>query len=209
MKPFIDAHCHRYKGNFCILNLDSNLFPKGEYLTSRGIHPWTLKVDFENLKTNLIESMDKIDFIGECGLDKLRGDDILTQMEVFKFQLKLAEKFNKGVILHCVKSYNEILKVLDGYNLKAVLFHGFNSSIQMAKLILEKNYYISIGPDFFKKNNACQFLKEFINSNLLFETDTKDLEIEEVYFMASKILCIEIDQLSEIVYSTFSRLVNK
>ena len=122
--PFINIHTHQLqkfdKNNIVVLNQTirsdfSNTVSDAEkYFTYRtfGLHPWyldkkTYEVELEKLETLLQEN--KIIAIGECGLDKLRGPDLDFQISVFEMQLHLAKKYNRPVIIHCVRAFNELI----------------------------------------------------------------------------------------------------
>ena len=61
---------------------------------SVGLHPWFLtKENFENDFKKLTQLVDNqnIIAIGECGLDKLRGEDVAFQTKAFEAQIRLAQ----------------------------------------------------------------------------------------------------------------------
>jgi TatD DNase family protein len=49
--------------------------------------------------------------IGECGLDKVIEIDLELQKKVFISQLELAVKYQKTVIIHCVKAFDELIEI--------------------------------------------------------------------------------------------------
>ena len=124
LKPFLDIHTH--KGNLLatttlavdapsvpntdailsIHNLSAeemlsfNCSPRSEPAYSAGIHPWfarrqTIKNDLERLEN--LAKLPAIKLIGECGLDKLRGDFALQQ-EILPPQFEMAIKEDKPLI---------------------------------------------------------------------------------------------------------------
>lgn len=87
---------------------------------SLGIHPWDLsnnaKEDSIKIEKalNKIESIiqnNKIFGIGECGLDKLINIDLEYQKNIFVKQIELSIKYNKPLIIHSVKTHNNIIEL--------------------------------------------------------------------------------------------------
>ena len=118
---------------------------------SIGIHPWDAY-----LQTSLSEFEKNIQHpnclaIGECGFDKIINIDLELQKVVFIYQLDLAVKFQKPVIIHCVKAYDELTEICATYHSKtALIIHGFNKSLQLAKQMIDKGFYISLNYSVFK-----------------------------------------------------------
>ena len=115
--PFIDIHSHTLKscGNLLQivnLNLDQPCPEQGYY--SYGIHPWAL--DNTNFQVEeaflLLEERlqsPNVLALGEAGLDKIHKESFEQQITVFERQIELSEALQKPMILHDVKSHNEIL----------------------------------------------------------------------------------------------------
>ncbi|MCQ2201776.1 MAG: TatD family hydrolase [Bacteroidales bacterium] len=137
----VDAHTHRYReypdGSLQVVNVVT----RGEYemlknrrgvKTSYGLHPW--KIGEEEIDWVLLED---VDMVGEIGLDKAISVPMEKQVEVFEEQLRFAKERGKGVIVHCVRAYNEVMVSMKrvGYGGKAV-FHGYRSTLEMAKQLM-------------------------------------------------------------------------
>ena len=106
MIPFVDIHTHFPKTDENVISIQNfsqnewkNLFyTEGGHFASVGLHPWFLtkennEKDFEKL-AQLIENQNII-AIGECGLDKLRGESLDFQINIFTKQIQLAESIQK------------------------------------------------------------------------------------------------------------------
>ncbi len=177
---FFDAHTHLnninkpYKKIVCASNLVEWKQLSSEnsesVIKSFGIHPWFI----ENADLSILESFIKNEkcLIGECGLDALRSH--ANQDEVFICQLEFAKKYNKIVVIHCVKAWDKMIKILKDYNDLSFIFHRFSGSKDViAKL--PKNSYFSIG---LNNLNKIQIVPD---DKLLLETDDEDYDINEVY----------------------------
>jgi TatD DNase family protein len=211
--PYVNIHTHHLSkddGVFLFNNrfgFDKELYTKSYF--SLGIHPWDSDIDVSVFEfEKLIQNKNCI-AIGECGLDKLNGPDLEIQKRVLKFQLNLAAKYQKPVIIHCVKAFDEIIEICEPFQTKIpLIIHGFNKSQQLALDFIEKGFYLSFGSSVFKKN---EFDFKSIPLNKLFlETDTNDtFLIKDIYKMAAQQFKISEDYLKEKIYSKFTTLFKK
>ena len=126
--PFIDVHTHQkakpQNGCIAVVNLLANetVIPNHEINTfySIGLHPWHIAVETQNSSIENIEQSLKnkaIIAIGETGLDRANGTQMEMQKTVFERHLLLAQKFNKPLIIHAVRSYPDIIEVLKKYKI--------------------------------------------------------------------------------------------
>lgn len=147
--------------------------------TGFGIHPWTLKENINEMYADLKyieENINSIDFIGETGFDKKRTSvNIELSTQVFVEHLKLSNKYNKPLILHIVGHYEEALNCLNYFNNSKFsgILHGFSGSLEIAKMFIEKGFYIGIGQNIinphFKKLR--KLILELEPEYLVFESD--------------------------------------
>jgi len=142
-----------------------------------GIHPSEAdkitNMDLENL-TNLSTNNPCI-AIGEAGLDYYwQKDNKEVQMRIFKFQIELALRLDKPIIVHMRDSVQDCYDILKSYSgkLKGVM-HCYSGSMEMAKKFIELGLYISIaGPVTYKNAKETVKVVENIDLNyLLIETD--------------------------------------
>jgi TatD DNase family protein len=175
-----DVHTHNALANenaiYNILPPDfSNFQFKESYYYSAGIHPWY--IDLENLATQfsklqvLLEKQNNILLIGECGLDKLKGPEMRIQVEVFKKHLALAEQFQKPIIIHCVKAFQEILDIIKNEKFALpFIFHGFNKSVALAQQIIEAGGSVSLNFKMMDEKKQL-YLDAFSEEKVFFESD--------------------------------------
>jgi TatD DNase family protein len=165
---FVDAHCHladpllqneikdlrRNKDITayisCALNqseLDWHWHnPDNRIKLVAGIHPYqpgqaTLSLD--HLAQLCAEH--KIIGIGEIGLDK-RAKDFESEKKILLQQLDLAQEYQLPVVLHVVKSYYQLAKLLKS-NFPRVrgYLHGFHSSQEVFALFKKFDLAFSLG----------------------------------------------------------------
>jgi TatD DNase family protein len=116
---YIDIHVHGGKpanGLFILETLMAHEeklpIPQDGVAYTYGIHPWFLNEEnFEGHieKVKGITAGKEIVAIGEAGFDKLRGPSFDLQRKVFREQVNISENLGKPLIIHCVRSWEEIL----------------------------------------------------------------------------------------------------
>lgn len=175
---------------------------------SAGIHPWYInennqKQQLEKLR-QLAQYQD-IKLIGECGLDRLKGSPLALQEEIFIKQIRVAEEIKKPLIIHCVKCFNELISIKKIVRPKVpMILHGFNNNFHIAQALLEREFYISLGAAILNENsNAAHLLPQIPLEKLFFETDDKEVAIEDIYEKASFILKIPLDKLIDTIFANY------
>jgi TatD DNase family protein len=183
---------------------------------SAGIHPWYIaerrpsennqRLQLEKLRQ--LAQYQEVKFIGECGLDRLKGSPLPLQEEVFIKQIRIAEEVKKPLIIHCVKCFNELISIKKIVRPKVpMVVHGFNNNLVIAQMLLEKGFYLSLGASILQENsNAAQVLSQMPLDKLFLETDDKTISIQEIYEKASFILKIPIDKLEDIIFANYLSL---
>ncbi len=155
-------------------------FPNGAKYISLSIHPWYLtedniSVQLQSLKDSI--NKDKIVVaIGECGIDKLCDTPLPLQLYAFEEAAKIARDNSLPLIIHAVKSSNEIINIrkMIGYD-STWIIHGFRGKEELASEYLRHNINISFG----EKYN-CESLKRVPIRNFFIETDESKLSIDEI-----------------------------
>lgn len=223
--PFIDLHTHRRNtaldvvaiSNFSQKDFENGQNTEGSLFASVGLHPWFLrKENFENDFEKISQLVDNqnIIAIGECGLDKIKGEDLAFQTHVFEAQIRLAESVSKPVLIHCVRAFNEVVAVKKRLNPTIPLvIHGFNKNVNVLNELLRHGFFISVGAAILAKNTAdtegssfANILTEIPFDRLFFETDNaENVKISTIYETAAKVLDKDINALKSIVYANFER----
>jgi TatD DNase family protein len=206
MIPFVDIHTHHFPKEDGVFLFNNRFgFDKEIYTSSYfsvGVNPWDADRDINWNEFEKFLSHKNCLAVGECGLDRLKGPRITFQKNVFTKQLDLACQYNKPVIIHCVRAFDELIATCKPYKNKiSMLIHGFNKSDDLALQLAGHGFLISLNPSVFNKEN---FLKTG-QIQFFLETDTRsDLSIENVYSQASRFLNIECDTLKMIIYRNFT-----
>lgn len=153
---------------------------KDVYITL-GIHPENC-FDSLNDITNIIEenkNNSKFVAIGEIGLDYYYGkENKLRQIEVFEYQLALAEKYNLPVIVHSREATLDTINSIKKYNVKGVM-HCYSGSLETAKELIKMGFYIGVGGVMtFKNSKIDEVIRDIPLNKIVLETDSPFLTPE-------------------------------
>jgi TatD DNase family protein len=210
---FINCHTHRYTNRENVLEL-VNQYPQ-EFdasipFYSIGIHPWYIVEERLESDLIIIESKLKEDnclAIGECGLDKRIDIPMEFQQQVFEKQLILAQKYNKGVVIHCVAAFQEVIEIKKRLNITVpMIIHGFSKSRQQAQQLIVNGFYLSFGKYLLRNPELESVFKNIPDDRFFLETDTAEETIDDVYALAAKYKDISIDELKGIIKNNFKNV---
>ena len=213
--PFINIHTHTAKSDdnlIQIVNLELNQPCPEQGFYSYGIHPCALdeayfQVDeaLDKLKENL--QRPQVVALGEAGLDKFHAD-FDRQIKVFERQIVLSENLKKPMILHVVKSNNEIIALRKRHKAKQPwIVHGFNGTEQDAAQLTRQGIFLSVGESLLHPDRRIyNSLKTIDIDYVFFETDMAEIGIEKVYETAAKLLEIDVSELKTKIFSNFARI---
>ncbi len=198
---FTDTHCHFYKeyyedleeikkksldnkinriiNNGCdgksnweiIENLGKYDFMYGAI----GIHPESADTyteeDLKFIEEHINDS--KVVAIGEIGLDYYwTKENKDKQKELFEYQLKLAEKYNKPLVIHSREATQDTIDILGKYNVHGVI-HSFSGSYETACIYIKMGFLLGInGVITFKNCNLKDVVEKINLGNIVLETDS-------------------------------------
>lgn len=187
----VDIHTHNAQTN-------------AQTIVAVGIHPWhALEADLSAVEAQIADA----DAIGEIGLDFACDVPREVQMDVFRAQLALAERHQKAVVLHCVRAFEEMMKVLSEYRLPAVIFHGFIGSPEQAQHAVAQGYYLSFGERTFRSPKTIEAMRSTPLSSLFVETDESPTPIEKIYDKIAELRGIPTDNLTIATKENFKKLI--
>ncbi|MBQ9967224.1 MAG: TatD family hydrolase [Oscillospiraceae bacterium] len=116
----------------------------------------------------------KVRAIGEIGLDYYYEDvPREKQQEAFRLQLALAKELDMPVIIHQRDAYEDTLKIVDEFPGLRGVFHCFSGSVEYAKEVLKRGFYLGFtGVITFKNARKAVEVAEYAPLHrLLIETD--------------------------------------
>lgn len=142
-----------------------------------GLHPCSVKKDFEKELYQVEAWLAKRRFaaVGEMGTD-LYWDKTFwdQQKEAFLIQVEWAKKYELPIVIHCRKSLQETIDLLEPHLDGKItgVFHCFSGTTEQAKRIVEMGFYVGLGGVVtFKKSGLEDIIPNIDLENIVLETD--------------------------------------
>ena len=167
---------------------------------------------------------EKIVALGEIGIDYYwTKDNSEKQIEFFKAQLELAEKYDLPIIVHSRNASQEVFDIIKKSNVRKGSMHCFSGSVEMAKEYIKLGFKIGIdGPITYKNNKkGINLVNEIPLEYLLLETDSpylspepnrgkqnSPLNIENIAKKIAEIKGISVDEVIDITTKNAKELFN-
>lgn len=198
---FIDIHTHIEDGQTIAISCPEGI----SYLKTFGIHPMDIhNGDIYALKEYIYKG--EIAAIGESGLDRRSIYPMDMQKRIFEEQITLSEKYEIPIIIHCVKSFSDLLHLHKKIAPRQIwIIHGFNNNKTILdELLRRENIFISLGSALLNyESNAYKYISEIPLERIFLETDDKDIDISDIYNAASSRLAIETKVLKLALVNNF------
>lgn len=171
-----------------ILNASSNIASSIETISltqefefvygAVGIHPHYVSEINDNTFIALADFAkdEKIVAVGEIGLDYYY-DNSPRELQRFWFakQIAFAQTLDLPIIVHDRDAHKDVMDILKAEEARNIggVFHCYSGSVEMAREVLDNNFYISVGgPLTFKKARKLIEVVEYVPlDRLLIETD--------------------------------------
>lgn len=214
----IDIHSHLINsgGSLTVQSLDPRKINDMDDFESKsfftfGLHPWWIKDinkdDYINLREKMIVH-EKFLALGEIGLDFASEISRDLQEDVFFEHLEFAKKNNiQAIIIHCVRAFNEIIKIVKKVNYQGkLIFHDYNGNIEISKRLLQMPSYFSFGKKLFDpRSNGFRSLSSLPMERIFLETDEgREFNIIQAYEKISDLLKIEKNTIIEQINKNFN-----
>ena len=122
----------------------------------------------------LAQSSAKVRAIGEIGLD-YHYEDIPREIQqrAFRAQLALARELKLPVIVHEREAHEDGLKIVEEFPDVTGVFHCYSGSLEMAKVLIRRGWYIGFGGVLTFKNarKAVEVASQIPLERIVLETD--------------------------------------
>lgn len=168
----IDSHCHDHGSKLLTLTLEDyrGYTPADGQRLMVGLHPWdTTEGDMYEAFDILSEAITdpKVVAIGEVGIDPLHGASVERQVQLLRYQLRVANEARMPVMFHIVRRFDILMKLYKEFNpVAAWAVHGFRSNAEVARQLADAGIYMSVGPKY-NAEAVCAIPRNL----LLLETD--------------------------------------
>ena len=205
---YVNLHAHRPSNhdkewvlrNIMAKEASPGIFQGGFY--SVGLHPYHAdSPDEEMLLERVAGAVDheNVLALGEIGLDKTIGINMKKQQRIFERQMEIAEKKDLPVILHVVKTHNEMIRFMKVHRPSVpMIVHGFRGGLQVASDLIRSGFYLSFGEHILQgKSKTIEALLKVPVIRMFLETDESTTDIREIYRVAAGLKGMDPYQLQE------------
>ena len=125
----------------------------------------------------------KVRAIGEIGLD-YHYEDIPREIQqrAFRAQMALARELGLPVIVHEREAHEDGMKIVEEFPTVTGVFHCYSGSLEMAKVLIRRGWYIGFGGVLTFKNarKAVEVAAEIPLERIVLETDCPYMSPEPV-----------------------------
>jgi len=205
-KRYINIHGHRQASSideWVMMNLMAKDFPPDDIQNgyySVGFHPYNIdKADERETLEKVTRAVEhpRILAVGEIGLDKSLEAPMEKQFRIFEKQVAIAEAANLPVILHVVRSFNEMVEFMKAHQpVVPMIIHGYNGSVQMVDQLVKAGFMISFGEAITREHSRIvEALQRVPVEKMFLESDEGDMDIREIYQFAAVVKGVTVDHL--------------
>jgi len=204
MFRYIDIHTHALESpsdGISVLNHYDHFeqAASDQRYCSLGIHPWYIneaEPEAQLVSLGRYAALPQVLAIGECGLDKVTETPFSLQERAFEAQLQLAQQLQKPLIIHCVRAFEELIRMVHSAAITVpVIVHGFNKNRHLAKQLLDQGFFLSFGKALLKEGLLQEIFAVLPVDRFFLETDNSGLDIAAIYKAAAEIRKIQADEI--------------
>jgi TatD DNase family protein len=209
---YIDLHTHADQFGERVVSVRNVVVGRetpptdGRFYTA-GMHPWYLE-DVGAQFILLAETVTQPNCIGigECGLDTVCKTPMNLQIEAFRQQIELSEQLQKPLIIHCVRSFDAILRLRQIFpSRQRWILHGFRNGHRTAQQLLDAGCNLSFGGHLIRANDTlAQTFRAVPLDRVHLETDDSGVPIEAVYAAAAEMREIPLPVLQRQMQKNWS-----
>lgn len=209
---YFDIHTHSTASSNQVFTIQ-NKYPTSDDFSkpfSIGLHPWFLKNETVEKDLSLLE--EKLQHpncfaLGECGLDKVIETNFDFQKTIFIKQIHLSEKFQKPIIIHCVRAFQEIIDIRKKLKpSQSWIIHGYQKDKQLAFSLIENGFLLSFGAAVLKSAKVQEVISAISMDKIFIETDNAEVSIHEIYQKIANIKNFSIEKLKEQIHINFKHI---
>ena len=145
----------------------------GLVLPAFGVHPWNAPKYADRLD-DLSKPIEHSPMIGEIGLDYYFVKDTSAypaQRKVLEFFLSAAREQEKIVNLHTKGAEEEVLELLDRYEIPRVIVHWYSGPLDVFREMAARGMYFTVGIEVLHSQHIRTIAQEIPSRQLLTETD--------------------------------------
>ena len=189
-------------------------------LPTFGIHPWNVS-QYANGLNGLDWAMEQSPIYGEIGLDYHFIEDASqypAERAVLEFFLRAAKEQNKIVNLHTKGAEEDVLRLLERYNIQRAIVHWYSGPLDIFRKLASRGAYFTFGPELWDSEHIQALAMECPIGRLLTETDNAGhrlpdgsvrmpLLVRDVVTALAGVRGITVESMIETVESNLLRLI--
>ncbi len=191
---------------------------EGRVTPCLGVHPWSVKsreAVEEARKAVELALENGVRCLGEVGLDtKFVGETIELQRSVFQVFLEAARDHNLILNLHTAGTWEEVLGLLERYDVGYANFHWYTGPLHLIPRIADHGYTISINPAIRVQKKHQNVVANAPLEIMLTESDApyeyKGIKmspqlVQEVVEHIARIKGLDVEYVAEAIRATFEK----
>jgi TatD DNase family protein len=191
-----------------VISIHDNQQKKYQYYTF-GFHPWwTLEPLSSDALTKMSDNYlydDQCLGLGEFGLDNLKGADLDIQEHIFIQQISIANQVKSPVVIHCVRSFDRVLRLRKKYGETPWVIHGFVRNKILARQVLDAGILLSVAPHSVMTNVFSEMLAYIPINSVFLETDSDfSMNIKDRYATFAALRQLDVKTLREQMFLNFT-----
>ncbi len=222
---YINIHAHRgaVTGEEWVLqNISAIAYSQGDTdpgdgnqraACSVGLHPWDLEeADVDRLLQKIEQATrnSRVLAIGETGMDGMIDMPMDYQEEIFRKQVAIAEKAGLPVIIHAVKTYQELIGYVKEHQPTVpLIIHGFRGGAQLAGDLLKFGFMLSFGEPLLQSEKVAAAFREVPAGKFFLETDESEVDIANLYERAAQFRSVSLQALLAEQHQLFRKIFHR
>lgn len=190
-----------------------------------GVHPWFAEMVSAGWGERLQELLAHNSCgVGEVGLDKKCRVGVEQQINVFTLQVELALEFRRPLVIHCVKSWDNLFSVLEPRYKKQdappLMLHSFVGSMEVMERLMRLGAYVSFSTGLQQpgQEKLRRVFQQVPLERILLETDapnratgahdqgcaarsSEPMDVADLYTEAAQLKNIDISVVKSVVWN--------
>jgi len=179
---------------------------------SFGIHPWFLNeenADFQLRQLEILLKNNAIVAIGEVGFDAVRGAEMKLQERVFEEIITLSEKYQKPLIIHCVKAWEKLLALHKIRKVKQTwIIHGFHAHYELALQLNKRGILLSFGAELLTNSKLQDVFSKIPIDSFFLESDDAAVNIVDIYQAAAGVRRVDVETFKSALFENFKKIIS-
>lgn len=187
-----------------------------------GLHPLLVE-QHDGQRAAFQRFVSKTAFIGEVGLDYSREGRASKKKQIdgFRFVLETVAslKTKKFITVHSREAESDVLSCLQEFSMSGVVMHWYGGPLYLLEKSLIHGHFFSVNPAMVFSEKGRRIISCLPRDRILTETDgpytsvdnrlAQPQDVEVVLCYLQKLWKIPLEEVKQIVWENFMRIINK